>query len=410
MKTATHCIGVVFLVAVCALPAFGQDPVGPEQSSPPGQAAAQPQVTESAARTRFVETVRAAGLVETGAQGLAMWDEFIKEFPIGPTFELAAKQRAEWKERADRNLVRFGPAWITKDELDAKLAKVEALLKQAQEALTPDAAVRLFDRAAMEHPHLLSIPIKKATLLHKAGRMREYGQALGQMLRIDPNNPAARNNLGVLMAQDRQWSTAMTNIGQAAAQTENDKFLDNMDAVWAMAEAHGASNLALDQMEAVIQRTVAQLHKSGKHLGQVRWGNQWISEQDRLRYVRENREVDRKVAVLRTRIKAMEPEYKRAQATIAHIENRRQGGEGTNVIDDPEHYRQLEQEVRQNQRRMAEIEATVAKLKEDIAQLRREKHVPTRSCRLVLVSLDDGEDTAIDIAKKDPADPDGLFD
>ena len=86
------------------------------------------------------------------------------------------------------------------------------------------------------------------------------------------------NNIGVLHAQQKKWALAMASLGKAATVVDDNAVLDNMDQVWAMAEQDGVPASILADLDHAIRLAVAQLHAAGKHLGENRWGNTWVTE------------------------------------------------------------------------------------------------------------------------------------
>ena len=51
---------------------------------------------------------------------------------------------------------------------------------------------------------------------YKAKQMRDFGIALGDVVKVEPNHVAARNNIGVLAAQQQHWDAAVANLAKAA--------------------------------------------------------------------------------------------------------------------------------------------------------------------------------------------------
>ena len=205
------------------------------------------------------------------------------------------------------------PRQVRADLVDAqgpvrrRQAKADELIGKADSASSPDEASKLLDQAAQQNPYRVDIPQKKAAIWYKATpkNMGKYGQALGEVVKIEPDNVAARNNLGVLQAQHEQWGSAMANISKAAMNSDSDTIMDNLDQVLAMAEADGVTGPALTELDRLIRQTVAQMHNAKKHVGDNRWGNKWVKEEDYQKYLRENVEISKKVIAEEARFEAL---------------------------------------------------------------------------------------------------------
>ena len=69
----------------------------------------------------------------------------------------------------------------------------------------------------------------QGTQFHLQGKLQKAAECYGQALAIDPENPTAHNNLGFLLAQQRQWKPALEHLQWAVAgEPKNANFLANL--------------------------------------------------------------------------------------------------------------------------------------------------------------------------------------
>lgn len=69
----------------------------------------------------------------------------------------------------------------------------------------------------------------QGTQFHLQGKLQKAAECYRQALAIDPENPTAHNNLGFLLAQQRQWKPALEHLQRAVAcEPKNANFLANL--------------------------------------------------------------------------------------------------------------------------------------------------------------------------------------
>ncbi len=351
-------------------------------------AAGDPGRLDPAHRQKFALTRAEADKLDDGPAGLAVWDAYLAENPPGVLGELARKEQAVWKERADKDLVRFGPQWLPRNQVAERLAKADELVGKAEGASDVDEAAKLFDEAAKAHPYRIDIPMKKAMTFYRAKKMVEYGVALGQVVKLDGNHPAARNNLGVLAAQQKQWATAIVHLSKAGAVCDNDTVLDNLDQAIAMAADSGAASAATSD-DRSLRQVVDVWHAAGRRVGEARWGNTWVSEDQYKTYVKENAEIDRKIAVNNTQIGRLRHRYNNAmkvkQLAKEARDNAAAGRYGNRGSD---YYERLAEEDKKADAELKEITDEVTARRADSDALAAKRNIPPHASRLVLLDTD----------------------
>jgi tetratricopeptide (TPR) repeat protein len=276
-------------------------------------------VTDQKTRDAFAEARRLAEKATTGAAVLAAWEQFLKNSPTGPLADLAKKEAATAKERADRDEVRLGTQWMPKKTVQDRVAKFEELVGKADAAANPDDAVKLLDQAVEALPYEpwgTKALFKKASILLKSASMSKFGTALGAILKIDSDNVAAHNNLGVLAAQQQQWSTAISHCGKAVAQTDNDAVFDNFDLALAQGKVDPSAAQMLGDADRQLQNAVRRLQVAGKHVGENRWGNTWIAEADYQKYAKENCEIETRMTANNRSLSQLRGNIGQSQANL----------------------------------------------------------------------------------------------
>jgi Flp pilus assembly protein TadD len=360
-----------------------------------------PSSVDPAAKAKYIEAQQAAERATTGSGGLAVWQEFLKGNPAGPLADLARQRMVVWKERADGNLVRFGPQWQPQADVEARQKKADELIAKAASAVTEDEGIRLLDQAAEQHPYRADIHLKKAVLLYKAKRTSQYGVALGEVLRLEPDNIVARNNIGVVYALQKQWQAACAALGKAAVASDDERVLDNLDQVVSMAGS-GES-----ECERIMQQTVAALQP--KHRGTARWGDSWIKEDDYQRYQRENAEIDRRVGGIRGKLDDLKQQYGKLAARRAQAESDIRGATSTvyvggrrfghyETITDEATVTKAQQELDKVREGARDIEAQVGKLKDEQTQTESKRNVPTHAGKLIVLAADKSELDSISVS------------
>jgi len=390
-----------------------KSPAGPAAVATPGEtpqakpdaAALPPSVgkVDPAVLAKYTEALKAVEKAVTGAEGLAILDAFLKDCPTGPLAEQVRARMTLWKERADKNLVKFGPTqWLPKEQVDARRTKAEELLGKAEADAKTDDAAKLYDQASEQDPFRADIPMKLATRYYKDKNQAKYGMALGKVVKIDPNNVCARNNMGVIQATQKQWAAAMANIAKAATLVDNDKILDNLDQVAAMAaEDTGSTGQSGADSQAIIQAVVAHIHNEKKHVGENRWGNAWVKEADYQKNLKDNAEIDRKIAADRAAFVTLKAQYVQADAERAKIEKDRRTalayvplnygttvGGTTYFGNDPYYIGNLEKKKFEAIKLMTQCEKDGKAAVDDAKNVETKRVIPPHAGKLVLLDPD----------------------
>lgn len=359
-----------------------------------GGATTRPQGMSAAeARELFANTQAAAAKAATGAHGVIIWKQFLEIQAEGPVADAARRELAVWQERADKNLVRFGPYWIPADKAAEHSARADELLAEARRTDPPDEAIRLLNEAAKAHPYRMDIPAIKAERAFAAKRLRDFGLALGEILAIDPEQAAARCDLGVLAVNTRDWDGALRNLIKAAEPADRDEILDDLDEVIRMAESAGYDRPLLAQARAQSARTAAAMQQSGMRRGQARWGTQWVSQDQYDTWARENAHFDKQIEDVKSRMAALDKTYRKARWVMDHHDEFRRDLQDrirrTSIARRKNEYIQqlndLENAHTQAMEAMPTFKDEAQKLQDELAEVASHKNQPPYARKLYLL-------------------------
>lgn len=244
---------------------------------------------DSAAAKAYAEMMEQLKATQAPADGLALLEKFIASYPASPSIEAAKREQGLWKERVDKAQVRWGPGWVSKDEADKKNAKAEEALNKANAETETDKAMKFLNEASQANPYRADIAFKKFEALLKANKEKDAVGALGKALSLDASNASLMNNIGVLQARQKQWGESTQTLLKAMGKSpDTDVLWDNFDQVCAMAQEFGGTSVA-NGADTQMRGLVAKIHKAGKHAGETRWGNSWVTDAD---YATKKKEAD----------------------------------------------------------------------------------------------------------------------
>ncbi|MCG3178396.1 MAG: hypothetical protein BIFFINMI_00723 [Phycisphaerae bacterium] len=363
-------------------------------ADPPAEPSAAP--ADANAEHTFLVARAEAEKAGTAEEGLAVWTAYLKQFPEGPKVVQAAAEREVWQQRVDAGLVRFGPNWIGREEAQRRNQQVDALLKEAATAPDVNVALKLLNDAAVLHPWRLDVPFTRGELMLKADRLTDAAAAYDAALRIEADQAAAANNLGVLSARQLNWARAIQHLLKAARSNPADPILDNLDLTMWLAKQKGYSATALAAADKQLRQIIDQMHAAGKQKGMTRWGNKWVSQEQYDKSAKEAADIEKQAAATRGKLDKLQSQSDQTDAEIESMRREMRDrfdrwGRGGGRPNDTGNLRQrfdsayqqrekLREQIRQAQ---SELDAFKAKYPE-----------PTHANRLVL--LDQAAAKAID--------------
>ena len=216
------------------------------------------------------------------------------------------------------------PASQPGEEAKRRAERAAELVEKAGKAGKPLEALALLNEAAQSDPQSIEIRFAIATACFRLKREREFGTAMGDVLKIDPDQPAAMNNLAVLLAASKTWPTSLRWSTQAARHSDSELVLANLEQIAALAAADKCLDPALATAQAQIHKTVENIHKAGAHADEARWCGQWISQADYNAFIAGNKAFDMEIAKLRDRIAKLQASYQQAKSVVDNYESSRQ--------------------------------------------------------------------------------------
>ncbi|MCG3179583.1 MAG: hypothetical protein BIFFINMI_01921 [Phycisphaerae bacterium] len=350
-----------------------------------GDEAAAALTKQKEAQQAFATAMDESGKVQTGAEGLAIWEKFLGDYGTTSLAQAAVAQKDIWKARADANLARFGPGWMVQSEVAKRTAEADRLKGDAASAADPEAAAKLLDEAGKAHPYRADIPFEKFKVWLKAQKEPQAMAALAEVIKADPDNAAARNNIGVLSAKDKQWSPAIANLMKASV-ADQDVIFDNLDQALAMAEAdrYTGTTSAVGQLRAL----VGQLQRAGKHQGQQRWGNSWVSQADYDSYMKDNQDVDRKQGVVKSHMRILEKKYREAQNRREQAQRKVDMYKNLSSSGSSPARQQAEKDLKAVDSDIKALQGEAEKLKAEQQNNESSRRTPPHAGQLVLLDVD----------------------
>jgi Tfp pilus assembly protein PilF len=302
----------------------------------------------------------------------------------------AEKEMAAWVDRKDRGLVKVAGQWVTPAERDAMQAQTFAVVSHARQ-LIKDARFKEADamlaKAAAADPTNASIQYLRGVLKYRTNEVPAARKAFDAVIEQIPNHMPSLNNLGVILARQKQ-DAASAGMFDRAMQAEPRAriVLDNF--------AEGFNAMTPDQRKpAVVQRALKrfleqdeQLQQELREKGLYRWGSTWVSKEqlDELKVAEEKikGKLDQLAAefdAAQMRIKTIDDDVAANQRTMQQLALRRSYGQGANgglvASDLPQRYYDLQAQNQQLADERAQQVAAMQRLRQQAKDV--EKQVPT---------------------------------
>jgi tetratricopeptide (TPR) repeat protein len=253
---------------------------------------------------------------------IARYDQFIDQNKDAPSIVAEArKDRAQWKERLAKGMVKVGNKWVPPEERTQMQEKALGVVAEARDLLKQnklreaDAAV---SRALEADPTNASALYLRGLILYRQDQVQPARKAFEAVKEQMPDYGPALNNLAVVLWRQNQHMAAMTTYLQAMqAMPLNKELLNNV------AEALNA--LPEDQRRApVVQKVLrlwqeqdAQLQQQMMPLGWYRWGATWVDKSQFEKLQAAEKEVREKIAKL-------EADFADTQQKISTIDSQKQ--------------------------------------------------------------------------------------
>jgi tetratricopeptide (TPR) repeat protein len=350
-----------------------------------------------ALREKYAELRASAESLTDGEAGLKLWQAAAPAFKGSAQESMVQKELDEWKYRVDHGLVKFGPQWVPLAQVQERLSKADELIKSAAGSLAVDDAIKLLDQAAKAHPFRADIPFLKGLQLCKARRLSDAGLAFGDAIKLDANHMAARNNIAVLAAAQKQWQAAISNSSKAAAIGDNDIAFDNLDLVLKLADDGGTDPADIAEADRQLRVQITRLHVLGKHVGQNRWGSGWIDEDEYQKNVKINAGIDSKTGAQRKQLARLKSTYAKNQQTYEDCMKKMNSSSRVSAYDPT-----LSDKASKAMDDNRDISRQMSTVRQQISQLSIGRIEPPHADSLILLNLEGTEAQTIDSSTINP--------
>ena len=302
----------------------------------------------------------------------------------------AEKEMAVWVDRKNRGLVKVGSQWVTPDERDAMQAQTIAVVSQARQ-LIKDARFKEADavltKAAAVDPTNTSIHYLRGVLKYRTNEVPAARKAFEQVIGQIPNHMPSLNNLGVILARQKQDAASAGMFDRAMQADPKARIvLDNF--------AEGFNAMTPDQRKPpIVQRALKRFLEQDEKLqqelrekGLYRWGSTWVGKEqlDELKAAEEKikGKLDQLASEFdagQARIKTIDEDVAANQRTMQNLELRRSYANGANgglvASDLPQRYYDLQAQNQQLADERAQQVAAMQRLRQQAKEV--EKQVPT---------------------------------
>ncbi|HZZ43109.1 MAG TPA: hypothetical protein VFE58_09235 [Tepidisphaeraceae bacterium] len=284
---------------------------------------------------------RSAAEQSDAQQVVDRYNRFIVQYPGTAASDQAKQDIIVWQDRLNRDLVRVGKSWVTKQDRgriqqdglqfadrarqqmkDGRVKEAEGLIAQAL-SLDPQNATALYLRAL---------------LAYQSGQFVAARKDLEIVKSLAPNHAPTLNNLAVLTARQNRFGESISYFEQAMkAAPLNRMVLDNVaEAFHALADESQRSSVqrALAQrVSALFQEQDARLQQLLQAQGLHRWGATWVNDTDFAKLKGIQKQIDEKLGQIQA-------EYNATQQQIAGINQQIAGDESSLRQMESDSYRQ----------------------------------------------------------------------
>jgi S1-C subfamily serine protease len=201
----------VLILLATQLPGAGPEKKPEKKSSSKSAPAGRRTVSD----TEVTTLERDAMKCRAASEALDMYREFVAvtELTAAQATKVRDRQKV-WQDRVDRQLVRLGTEWVTRDQAKATAQKADELIEQAFEKIKAGefkAAKEALDKATKADPsgiradYYLGMLNSPNLWNYAAGAEKSFERAHKR----DPENPGICNNLALSKLKMGRWSDAL---------------------------------------------------------------------------------------------------------------------------------------------------------------------------------------------------------
>jgi Flp pilus assembly protein TadD len=204
----------------------------PSSVSPqPATPSAGPAMPAGGGTANFAATKSKADRVTAPLAAVTLWQKFIDENPKDADLATAQAELAKWQKLADEGAEKINNKWVGGEERKAILEKAEKLNKEAWELMTNNQtlpAMRKLEDALKTYPNSFRANFAMGYLQLLGDKHNEATRYLDAALRLNPKNPQALNNMGVLCMRQQKYVEGITYLYKGAENGDSKPLVQNL--------------------------------------------------------------------------------------------------------------------------------------------------------------------------------------
>jgi tetratricopeptide (TPR) repeat protein len=208
----------------------GVAPAAPAAAATP--AAAAPVRPTSRPALNFSATKAKAATVESALAAVTYWQQYVDSAaPSDPNLPAAKVELAKWKKLADGGAEKIKGKWVGGEERKAILDKAKALMKEADDHMKAKQtlqAVKKLEEAATVYPNSFEINFSLGWFAMTQHNEEKAIEWFNKALLVQPDNPEAMTNLGVVLVSKKQYEKGITMMRKALEKRDRKEIVHNL--------------------------------------------------------------------------------------------------------------------------------------------------------------------------------------
>lgn len=236
-----------------------------------------------AAKQKLAFMRRFADTQADPAAVVAMYDEFLTQYPDSAQVSDARADLVVWRQRMDQHMTRIGAKWFSPTELAAWDEQATARLEQAR-GMVKDGrlkeALQVLDPVLADDPGNAGALYLKGVVLYRQDQIASARKCFEAVAAAVPDHAPTLNNLAVILWKQKQEVGAMGLLDRAmVALPANQRIVDNV--------AEVLNDVPRDAQNAAITKRLAARFQEQEPLveqtllagGWYRWGSTWVTKE-----------------------------------------------------------------------------------------------------------------------------------
>jgi tetratricopeptide (TPR) repeat protein len=333
---------------------------------------------------------------------LERYRKFIEQHIGTPAADEALKDVEVWEQRLEKQMVKLGDKWVTKQEQGVLQTKALERAAAARLLLLQGRmkdAVAAIDAALAENPTNAAALYLRGVALSRQDQSANARKAFEASAQISPNHGPTLNNIAVIMWAAKQLPGALNYYGQAMNAAPVDRrILDNV--------AEALNELPEVQRDNAVTRKVVLLFNAQdmalqgrmKKRGLFRWGSTWVDEQELKDLKAQEERIEEKLEKLedefeqvQDRIEQIDRDVGDTERSIRRIEASSYGRDATGRatrLSYPRLYYDLKRDLEQMHAERDGEKEKAARLRKKAKQVKQELSVPRYTGAQQIIGVD----------------------